>query len=316
MKLNAKQFVNVTALAGTIVMASSATPTPGQTILIDFGSATSWRGLNVANPDVNGRYWNSMQPGLYYSGLIDIFNAATTINFGFSTPVGTDSYNGPAGPTSNPPTPAEIAATDIDAAALGNLGATNAAIDFAAGSGGVCKFEIQHLDPTKKYDLTFYGSHKFNTDANTVYSVYSDNTYTTVVGQTNLNVFQPGSPWLHNRNTTATISNLSPQANNIFYVTFVGSAGGDGYLNCMQISVAQAVSVAPTITSQSYDPATHQFTLTWTSSASASYTVLYTSDLTAAMSPLVTGIVSGGTTTTTTVIVPVGNAGFVRIKQE
>jgi len=257
-----------------------------------------------------------MQPGLYYPNLIDISNAATTIDFGFSTPVGTDSYNGPAGPTSIPPTAGEIAATDIDAAALGNLGITNAAFDFAAGAGGVCKFEIQQLDPTKKYNLTFYGSHKFNADANTVYSVYSDNTYTTLVGQTNLDVFQPGSPWLHNRDKTATISNLSPQANNIFYVTFIGSAGGDGYLNCMQISVAEPASVAPQITSHSYNPNTHEMTLAWVSVPGANYTILHTSDLTIPMGPLMTGIASQGNSTTSTVIVPNAGAGFVRVKRE
>ena len=42
-----------------------------------------------------------MQPGLFYTNLVDINNVGTTIDFGFSTPVGTDSFNGPAGVTSN-----------------------------------------------------------------------------------------------------------------------------------------------------------------------------------------------------------------------
>src|SRR5258706_16261230 len=100
MKLNAKRFVNVIDMAGSFVMAHSATTAVGQTILIDFGNNSSFRGISVANPDVKGHYWNSIQPGLYYSGLIDVSNAATTVNFGFSTAVGTDSYNGPAGDTS------------------------------------------------------------------------------------------------------------------------------------------------------------------------------------------------------------------------
>jgi hypothetical protein len=93
------------------------------------------------------------------------------------------------------------------------------------------------LDPTKRYNLTFFGSHKFSTDDATVYSVFTDNTYTTLVGSASLNVQQPGSPNLHNRDQVATISNLSPQASDILYVQFVGSAGGLGYLNDLQISV-------------------------------------------------------------------------------
>ena len=93
------------------------------------------------------------------------------------------------------------------------------------------------MDPTKRYNLTFFGSHKFSTDDATVYSVYTDNTYSTLVGSASLNVQQPGSPNLHNRDKVATISNLAPQASNILYVQFVGSAGSLGYLNDFQISV-------------------------------------------------------------------------------
>jgi hypothetical protein len=213
-------------------LASTAT---AQTVLIDFGSNTSFRGVSVVNPDPKGHYWNSMQPGVFYSNLIDFNNNPTTIDFGFSTPVGTDSFNGPAGVTSSPPTPAEIAATDIDINALGNLGVINAAFDFAAEIN--TRFEIQQLDPAKRYNITFFGSHKFSTNDATVYSVYSDNTYSTLVASASLNVQQPGSPNLHNRDKVATISNLSPQAGNILYVQFTGAGGSLGYLNAMQVSV-------------------------------------------------------------------------------
>jgi hypothetical protein len=206
-----------------------------QTVLIDFGSDTSFRGASVTNPDPNGHYWNSMQPGLFYSNLIDFNNASTTIDFGFSSPVGTDSFNGPAGVTANTPlTPAEIAAADIDTVALGNLGVKAAAVDFAAEKN--TRFEIQQLDPAKKYSLTFFGSHKFSDDDATIYSVYTDNTYSTLVGSASLNVQTPGSPNLHNRDQVATISNLSPQASNILYVQFTGGNGHFGYLNSLQIT--------------------------------------------------------------------------------
>ena len=220
-------------------------PLRAQTVLVDFGSDTSFRGLSVHGADSNGNFWNSLQPGVLVSNLVDTTNTPTTIQVGWDTPVGTDSYNGPAGPT-QPAPPAFptyasfLPLTDIDQNALGNLGgALEAAFDFAAGPSipgfNHVRFQIQQLDPTKKYDLTFFGSHKYSLDATTVYSVYSDNTYTTLVGSANLNVQDLVDPSLHNRDTVVTIGNLSPQADNILYVQFIGSTGNEGYLNDMRI---------------------------------------------------------------------------------
>lgn len=225
-------FLGLAAVMGMSVVAEATT------VLIDFGSNTSFRGASVVNPDTNGNYWNSMQPGLFYTNLVDTTNTGTGINFGFSTPVGTDSFNGPAGVTANTPlTAPEIAATDIDPIALGNLGVNAAAVDFAAEVN--TRFEIQNLDPAKEYNLAFFGSHKFSTDDATIYSVYTDNTYSSQVATASLNVQTPGSPWLHNRDTVATLSNLSPQTGNILYVQFTGANGHLGYLNCMQLSTTE-----------------------------------------------------------------------------
>lgn len=214
--------------------------TQAQTVLVDFGNNGSFRGVTVPNPDAKGHTWNSIAPGAFISNMVDLNNNATTIDLGFDTPVGTDSFNGPAGATSFPnPTAAEIAATDIDTVALGNLGIKEAAIDFAASPDAAdnrTRFQIQELDPTKKYTLTLFGSHKFSANDATVYSVYTDNTYSTQVASASLNVQTPGSPHLHNRDMVATVSNLSPQASNILYVQFVGSQGGLGYLNDFQIT--------------------------------------------------------------------------------
>jgi hypothetical protein len=220
--------------------ASLAASAAAQTVLIDFGTDNSFRGVSVPNPDANGNYWNSLAPGAFFTNLIDVDNVATTIDFGFSTPVGTDSFNGPAGVTTFPdPTPAEIAATDIDAAALGILGVNEAAMDFVAGPGGAdnrVRFEIQQLDPTKTYDLTFFASHKFSVDDATVFSIYSDNTYTTLVDSVTLNHQTPGSSNLHNRDEAATLSGIAPQASDILYVQFVGVNAAEGYLNSMSIT--------------------------------------------------------------------------------
>jgi len=79
------------------------------------------------------------------------------------------------------------------------------------------------------------------------------------------------------------------------------------------ISVAGAAA-RPIITSSHYNPATLQFTLTWTSVTGAMYTVQETPSLNpTAWSSLQTNIVSGGSTTTTTVTMPAGTKGFLRI---
>jgi hypothetical protein len=228
----------MSALALVIGLHISAS---AQTVLIDFGNDASFRGLSVDNPDANGNYWNSLRTGVFYQNLIDVDNSATNIDFGFSTPVATDSFNGPAGPTDELTLETDVQFTDIDAMALGNLGgALEAAFDYVAGpdipGNNQVRFEIQQLDPAKKYNLTFFGSHKFSTDSTTVYSVYSDNSYSTLVGTASLDVQNPIEPFdVHNRDRVATISNLSPQASNILYVQFIGSNGGLGYLNDMQI---------------------------------------------------------------------------------
>src|SRR5262245_34680001 len=231
----------VTLLVGQAIFVNA------QTVLVDFGNDTTYRSLSVLNPDTKGHYWNSIQPGVFVENFVDLQNQATTIDIGWDTPLGFDSYNGPAGPTGPEDNKAalrtnDLPFTDIDlspTSALGNLnGALEGPFDFVTGSGGAdnrVRFQIQQLDPTTKYNLTFFGSHIFSNDTTTVYTVFSNNTYTTAVGTANLDVQVAGMPNVHNKDKVATINNLSPQADNILYVQFVGSTGNLGYLNCMQI---------------------------------------------------------------------------------
>jgi hypothetical protein len=210
-------------------------PSLNETILVDFGNNSSWRGYSTASPDSNGNYWNSVDSSVYWSSLIDISNNMTTVNLGFDAVTGTDSYNGPAGVTAvTGPGNASTSYTNavIDATALGSLGAKEAAFDYYTSS----SFQIQGLDPTRRYSLTFFGSHKYSTDSATVYSVYSDSGYTSLVASASLNVQVPGSPWLHNSNQVVTITNLLPQTGNVLYVKYAGSGRNEGYLNALKIN--------------------------------------------------------------------------------
>lgn len=232
--------MNATLRTGLLVGAVAAAQIAGariadaQSLLLDFGTDTTFRGLSTASPDGSGNHWNNIATGVFYVDMVDTTGAPTTLDFGFSTPVGTDSYNGPAGPTDGATLATDVLNTDIDAAALGDLGELTAAFDFMAERN--VRFEIQGLDPSKLYDLEFFGSHKFDTDAATTYTVFTDNTYSTAVATTSLNVFEPGSPWLHNRDTVATLSGVAPQTSDILYVEFTGADGGYGYLNAMKIT--------------------------------------------------------------------------------
>src|SRR6478609_8495262 len=124
-----------------LLLVGQASLTSAQTILVDFGSDTSFRGLSQHGPDSNGNFWNSLQPGLVVPGLVDVTNVATATQIAWDTPVATDSYNGPAGPTQPAPPGFPhyydfLPLTDIDAAALGNMGGSlQAAFDFAASPG-------------------------------------------------------------------------------------------------------------------------------------------------------------------------------------
>src|SRR5215471_15821968 len=98
--IHSLKFYTCSACA-ILLLAGQASRCPGQTLLIDFGNnAAQYRGIPVTNPDPNGHYWNSIQPGVLVSNMVDKNNTVTTLQLGWDTPVGTDSYNGPAGDTS------------------------------------------------------------------------------------------------------------------------------------------------------------------------------------------------------------------------
>jgi hypothetical protein len=213
----------------TAMVAGLAVSAGAQTVLIDLGNSDSYRGVSTPSPDLNGNYWTSVWSGAFYQDIVGINGSATEIDFGFTTAGGTDSYNGPAGATDVGTPASNVPNTDIDAAALGNLGVKEAAFDFYVDS----TFQIQGLDPTKTYDLTLFGSHKYNNDNTTRYTAYTDGTFTTPVASTDLLIGVDGN---HNRDTVATLSGLVPQVDNILYIGFAGANGGSGYLNSLQLT--------------------------------------------------------------------------------
>ena len=228
-KLPIRRAALAAAATSAVAVLASTGVTRAAEFLIDLGNNSSYRGASVVSPDANGNTWTSVWSGAFYQDIRDSAGNTTPVDFGFTSPGGTDSYNGPAGVDPDTGNPNPPSSSVFDAAALGDLGVNEAVFDYYTNS----TFQIQNLDPTMVYDLTFFGSHKYNTVDNTTrYTVYTDDTFSTPVASADLLV---GVDADNNLGNTATISGLSPQANDILYVGFRGATGGDGYLNALRI---------------------------------------------------------------------------------
>jgi hypothetical protein len=212
-------------------------PTHGQEAwLIDLGDKNDYRSASVSNPDYMGHYWNSVGSEAYWPNLVDTNGNSTSLALGFDYATGNDSYNGPAGITFNPNNAV------FNTNSLGVLGVGAAVYDYYVSSG----FEIQGLDPTQKYNLTFFGSHAYSTDTATTYSLYTDNGYSNAVASVSLNVQDPSNAGQWNTNQVAVLNSVSPQSNGIMYIGFAGAQGDLGYLNAMEIQgVSTVISTNP-----------------------------------------------------------------------
>ncbi|TWT35943.1 hypothetical protein KOR34_08400 [Posidoniimonas corsicana] len=222
------------AAAVTLLTLASGT-TQAESWLIDLGNDSSFRGASTPSPDSNGNHWTSVWSGAFYQDIPNSDGVSTAVDFGFTTPGGTDSYNGPAGPTDGGQPPANSV---YDVSALGDLGVDEAVYDFYTNS----TFQIQNLSVGGSYNLSFFGSHKYNGNNTTRYTVYTDATFSTPIASADLLV---GVDDMHNQDMVATISGVSPAADGILYVGFGGAGGGEGYLNALQLTaVPEPTSLA------------------------------------------------------------------------
>jgi hypothetical protein len=219
--------IKISLAAAVAVGMSLALPVQAQIVLIDLGDDVTYRGVAVTSPDSNGNNWNSVGYG-YVAGLVDTAGNPTSMAYAPDGIGGTDSYNGPAGDTTLHP--ATIGATAINAAALGDLGVIEAAYDYFVDGA----FQIQGLDNTKTYNLTIYGSHKYDTPGVTTYEIHTDATYSSIVDSTTLahnDESINGFEWEHNQDRLATITGVAPQASDILYFKY------SGYVNAISVEV-------------------------------------------------------------------------------
>lgn len=212
-----------------------ASTSPAQTVLIDFGNDSTFRGITSPGN------WNSMAYG-FAANLIDTNGNATTIDWAPDGLGGTDSFNSIVGPTSNPPTAGEVSAAQAAlGGSLGPLALGEAAIDFYKSDNvttGVGRFQLQQVTPEQLYNLTFYGTKQFIAAGNeqTRYSVFDDEFYSNLLGT---GLLTTGSTdGTGNPNSVLTIENLlgPSNANNIFYIQWEGANNStEGFVNSMSI---------------------------------------------------------------------------------
>ncbi len=227
-----------------------------RTYLIDFNSSKGYRGVDPVSPDGQGNHWNAVpHPSTGSSqlnGLKDTDGGISSIDLGFITPFGTDSFDGPAGDTSvgTPPfalDPAKVVNTDIDATALGTLGNLHAAFDYIATVSHTnvpagqaspvndARFAIQGLNPYLTYTLRFFGSRRYSADPTTLYEAYSDPAFEYLSANASLDVCDPAALGNHNRGNLAILRDIRPSGGGAIYLRIRGSAGGQAFLNSMEI---------------------------------------------------------------------------------
>jgi hypothetical protein len=255
---------------GTTPYPAPTAPPLNATWLLNFGDTNNppnpltggaLRGLANPSPDSMGHYWNSLDTN-YYVNPVVLTNAAgaataMTVQFDLSNPAftnaasgfGADDYNGPCSSAGALPSSASNAV--INTAALGYLGYSNAVCNYYVNS----HFILRGMNPAHEYTLTFFGSHAYNSgggagpaggqgDPLTVYNVYSDSGYSSLIASTNLCV---GGGYFQDWNThrLAVIGPIYPSASGAMYIDFAGSQGDLGYLNDMQIVDDTAATVPP-----------------------------------------------------------------------
>ena len=216
-----------------------------QTVVIDFGSDSTYRGKNAAGNV------NSVGFG-FASDLVDSTGSATTIDYAPNGLGDTDSFNGPGYDSqytgySDLTAEQQQAAIDqmaiasnaiIDNGALGLLGQGDIAMDYFVSNNvtnSVGRFQIQQVAAGQQYELGFFGSREFPGDTETRFSVFDDNNYSNLLGTATLTV---GSGGTANHDTIATITVTGPSnANNILDFQWEGTTTSTaGYINGMTVT--------------------------------------------------------------------------------
>lgn len=211
----------------------------GAPVLIDFGLNDGTNGNITASPDASGRHWNN-QIGPTLTDLVDSTGAATTLDVGFTTAFSANGIltGGLLAPSS---------------ALLGDFAIATATQDYFFTTSTI-SFKLKQLNPSKVYDLRFFGTRQTTVSRTTRYSA------TGIHGMKTVDLLTSGSGigdggYHGNNNMIVTLRRLAPDAANEILISVTAQAGGFGYLGAMEISeVVEPEAVTRWVAQDLLDP--------------------------------------------------------------
>ncbi len=198
---------------------ASALPSSASTILIDFGDTISGTTSGLGNT------WNSVVDSNPVSNMADTSGGATTIDIFISA--GGFGENGGAG-GGGLASPSQ--------ALLGDLAVASATNDYFFTSGTQSlTLTLGGLDPTKTYNLDFFGTREQTATRQTLYTVVDN------VGSSNQVLTTSGTAigdggYDGNNDTVASFTNLVPNGSNQISFSFTTNNSTFGYLGAMRIT--------------------------------------------------------------------------------
>lgn len=228
------------------VPAPSIPASPSDTVLIDFGSDSTFQGATPSSPDANGNIWNSTAFSVL-NNMVDTSGNATTLDFEDINLWGTGASGSWGVTTSNPPTTLEIAdvQTAIDSSSISgtDFDIAEVAMDFYQSAVDTDtdnvpdyfkgEFKISQLEEGATYELSFLAAHAFTGDS-TLVQVYDDAGFTNLLGSTTITQGDGAGTVLPNIGQL--IVTGPANTDNTIYIRFEGTTvSGDGILNAMSI---------------------------------------------------------------------------------
>jgi hypothetical protein len=199
------------------MLLACAASTSAQDLLVDFGPNDGVNGNITTTPD----YWNNAT-GPVVSDLQTTDNVITDIDISFTTNFAT---NGILNGGLLAPSPA----------LLGEYAVATATQDYFFTTSSF-NFELRELDPSKAYDLFFFGTRETTASRVTRYSATGDNGQQMFDLQTSGEAIGDGG-YNGNNDTLAVIAGVIPDANNVISIDVSVVSGGFAYLGAMGISV-------------------------------------------------------------------------------
>ena len=182
-------------------------------LLIDFGDTTA---VTVAD---GSNTWNTVI-GPVTSDLKDTDNNPTTIDVAFSTGFAKNNPGGLAAPS---------------AALLGDFAVASATADYFFTTSS-SSFNLEELDPSKTYNLSFFGTRDTSSVRETRYTVAGLGGPSSQVLQTSGAGAGSGGG-TGNDDTILTFTGIVPDASNSITVTYAVESGGFGYLGVLGVEV-------------------------------------------------------------------------------